>query len=366
MDTSSLSFTSARHVTMVCTYVPDALSNVFYKYGKFVGRHPLPFLLVPPCVAFALMVGLINIESTGDAEYLYVPVNARGLDERDYFEDTFVFNDREYFTAQRLTTIAGFVQIYIYPQSGNDVLRDDVVDATKTLDTFVREHVARFKGDRYQYNDICARWNDTCTNSGFLQIVGDSSIDSLSISYPFHTDAQGGVFSLVSEVGGVEYPDGVLTSARSLLLSYFVRSQSSSDEKRAEEWLNSLRDELFDYDSDVIKIEFQTSLTLSQELEASLGSIVTLFIIAYNILVIFAIGACLMFDWVRAKPWVALGGLAAAGLGIVSSIGIMSAAGVKFASVVGTMPFLIMGKCSLIIELLRYGHPGFFTCLYWD
>ena len=329
---------------MAYSCIPDALSQAYYRYGKFVGRHPLPFLLVPLLIALLLMIGLINVEPIGDAEYLYVPVNARGLDERDYFEDTYLFDDREHFTNLRLTTLEGFVQIHIEPKSGNDVLRDDVISAAKELDLLVLSHSVKYKGDRYEYNDICARWNDNCTYSGFLQIVGDSSIDSLTIRYPFHTDAQNRVFNLVQEIGGVEYPSGVLTSARALLLSYYVRYQTSSDEKVSEEWLNSLRDELFDYDNDVIKIEFQTSLSLNQELEASLASIIPLFAVAYNVLAIFSILACLMFDWVRAKPWVALAGLVAAGLGIVSSMGIMSAAGVKFASVVGTMPFLIMGK----------------------
>ena len=330
---------------MAYSCIPDALSQAYYRYGKFVGRHPLPFLLIPPLIAVLLMVGLINIESTGNAEYLYVPVNARGLDERDYFENTFVFNDREYFTNLRLTSIAGFLQVHIEPRNGSNALRDDVIGAVKRLDAFIQNHAVSYEGSRYHYSDLCARWNGTCTNNALLHIVGNESINDLSISYPLHRDEQGGgIFNLVQTVGGVVYPNGVLTSARAVQLSYFVKSQLSSDEQKSEEWMNALRDELFDYEDGAINIEIQTSLSLNQELEASLGSIIPLFTAAYSVLAIFSILACLMFDWVRAKPWVALAGLVAAGLGIVSSIGIMSAAGVKFASVVGTMPFLIMGK----------------------
>ena len=202
------------------------------------------------------------------------------------------------------------------------------------------------EGSGYRYSDLCARWNDTCPSNALLDIVGNQSIDDLSITYPFHRDAHGaGIVSLVQSVGGVDYSAiGVLKSARALQLSYFVKSQLPSDEERANEWLNSLRDELFDYEDNAINIDFQTSLSLDQVIEDSLASILPLFIVAYTVLAMFSILACLMFDWVRAKPWVALGGLVAAGLGIVSSMGVVSAAGVKFASVVGTMPFLIMGK----------------------
>ena len=46
-----------------------------------------------------------------------------------------------------------------------------------------------------------------------------------------------------------------------------------------------------------------------------------------------------------------MSGLVAAAFGIASSLGLTSACGVKFASVVGTMPFLVIGKYEMYREI---------------
>jgi hypothetical protein len=42
--------------------------------------------------------------------------------------------------------------------------------------------------------------------------------------------------------------------------------------------------------------------------------------------------------------WLGFGGVLTAGLAIVSSFGLCAAVGVHFVSIVGVIPFLIMGK----------------------
>ena len=330
---------------MVLSCAADVLSHAFYRYGKLVGRHPLPFFILPPCIAFALMLGAINIELAGNAEYLFIPHDAPSLSERDYFKETYLFDDAQYYTTLRRVGNAGMVQIHTEPKNEKNVLRDDVIGAVKVLDTFVLGHAVRHQGATYQYTDLCASWNGVCIYSAFLQIVGNSSINDLDISYPVHVNAQGHVSNLIHEVGGVYIlENGVLASARSILLQYFVRFQTSSDKKKSEEWLNSLRDELLDYNDETISVKFKTSLSLNKELDEAQNEATPLFGIAFIVLITFTMCASLMFKSVRSKPWVALGGLVAALLGIVSSVGVMSAAGVKFASIVVVMPFLILGE----------------------
>ena len=330
---------------MVLSCAADVLSHVFYRYGKLIGRHPLPFLILPPCIAFALMAGVINMEQTNDADYLFIPHNAPSLKERKHFEETYLFDDAQHFTTLRTTVVPGSLKLHIEPKNERNVLRDDVIDAVKILDAFVLGHVVRYQGGSHQYKDLCASWNGVCTHSTFLQIVGNRSIDDLSISYPVHVDAQGHVFNLVHDVGGVDYlKSGVLTSARSIVLQYFVAFQTSFDKRRSEIWLNSLRDELLDYSDARINLEFKTSLSLNQQLDEAQNEAAPLFGIAFIVLVTFTVCACVMFDSVRSKPWVAVGGLVAALLGTASSVGVMSAAGVKFVGVVVVMPFLMLGK----------------------
>ena len=54
--------------------------------------------------------------------------------------------------------------------------------------------------------------------------------------------------------------------------------------------------------------------------------------------------SCMMTDWVRSKPWLALLGVISAGLSLLSVFGLLSALGVRAVPQVGLVPFLILGK----------------------
>ena len=65
--------------------------------------------------------------------------------------------------------------------------------------------------------------------------------------------------------------------------------------------------------------------------------------------------SCMMNDWVRSKPWLALLGVISAGLSLLSVFGLLSALGVRAVPQVGLVPFLILGK-------YEYS-PSSFLCL---
>ncbi len=56
--------------------------------------------------------------------------------------------------------------------------------------------------------------------------------------------------------------------------------------------------------------------------------------------------SCMMNDWVRSKPWLALLGVVSAGLSLLSVFGLLSAFGIRSVPQVGLVPFLILGKYS--------------------
>ncbi|MFH4982116.1 hypothetical protein AB6A40_008825 [Gnathostoma spinigerum] len=51
------------------------LERVFYNYGKFVTRHPLPFLLLPVLITLGSFPGLLYFHSEDDIWDIYSPLN---------------------------------------------------------------------------------------------------------------------------------------------------------------------------------------------------------------------------------------------------------------------------------------------------
>lgn len=64
-----------------------------------------------------------------------------------------------------------------------------------------------------------------------------------------------------------------------------------------------------------------------------------------------------MTDQVGQRMWLGFAGVIAAGLAIVSSFGLCATIGVDFVSIVGVVPFLIMGKQYECVNLAYY-KPG--------
>ena len=330
---------------MVSQIIPNKLSQLFYRHGRFVARHPLPFLIAPMVTAGLLMIGMSQIEQRSDPEYLYVPTNAPSLDDRRYIEDTFLLDDSTRFTRLRVTRLDGFLQVHVQPATGSSIWNDVSFDEINTLNDFILNKTIELDGEMYRYADLCAQWNGNCEYSPILDIIGSNSVSSSVVNFPVHQSTQGTVYNIGADVGDVTTNSaGEITDAGAVVLSYFVRYQSDEDEARSDAWMNALRDELLDYSGSNIETSFWTALTLGQELENSVGSIVPLFSLAYNMIYVFATLSCMMSDWVRSKPWIAAAGLTAAALGIGSAIGLMAGCGVPFVSVVGSMPFLLIGE----------------------
>ena len=128
--------------------VPDGLARAFYKYGKFVGRPPLPFLLLPLIVTCLFAVGITKIEPTSDIEYLYVPVGARSLEDRAYFDEYFGQDEKTRYSAERLIFLKGFIRIHINEQSERNVLTNDVLDAINSLDDMITSYELSYDGGR--------------------------------------------------------------------------------------------------------------------------------------------------------------------------------------------------------------------------
>ncbi|XP_062408321.1 patched domain-containing protein 3-like [Sardina pilchardus] len=92
-----------------------------------------------------------------------------------------------------------------------------------------------------------------------------------------------------------------------------------------------------------IGLSYYTTKSRQEEFEKTSNDVIIFFAIAYVIVISFSIVACIRFDNVRNKVWMACLGVFSTGLAVLGSFGLLLAMGVPFVSTVGTSPFLILG-----------------------
>lgn len=100
------------------------------------------------------------------------------------------------------------------------------------------------------------------------------------------------------------------------------------------------------YSSNTFTVVYEHSASLDKELNANIFSDITFFSAMFTLMIMFAGFVLMGGNCVSNRYNLGLVGALSTGLAIVAALGIASAVGVKFVSIVGTMPILIIGKYS--------------------
>lgn len=325
--------------------VEKALSRYFSKLGRFVATYPWPFLIIPVVVCLGLTVGVIQLEREDSTEIMYTPMDGPAKDERRLVQEYFPENDSYYFQSTRRTDLVGYAQILFTGTVGNlNIYHPEAFEEILELDEQVQSTVVDINGELLSYTDLCAKWKTDCHQNTLLELVqgNPDNVTNLNLTYPVHDNR----YFIGTQLGGVQTNEnGFVNSAEAVLIAYYVRYQTDEDKRLGDALLAEFTKKMLESSElSFVVPNFETSLSMDDEIARSTGNIVPLFSIAYTVLMTFAAVSTSMKDWVRCKTWAALAGEISAVLAVGASIGLLSLCGVWYTSTVGTMPFLIVGK----------------------
>ncbi|CAH1799201.1 unnamed protein product [Owenia fusiformis] len=318
--------------------IEKPLTGLFYKLGKLVARCPWPFIIIPVIISGGCGVGLMRLKNVVDVEYLYTPDDGPAKQERAIMRRHFPMDWSTNFQATRSHTLDGYARaIFIPKNSKTNALSEDILNEIIEIDAKIRKLNAK---DDKKYDYYCARSNG-CYSNNILEILNytANTINHISLTFPTFDQR-----FLGTELGGVTLKEGeVVESVKAIRLQYYVKYENATNREDSDVWLEAFKKFMLSIDTNDVNVHFLTSRSLQEELESSTTGIISSFSIAYTILCTFSMVSCLMFDWVRSKPWLGLIGAVTACLAILTSLGLLCAVGVEFTSIVATMPFLIVG-----------------------
>jgi hypothetical protein len=321
-----------------------ALEHLFYKHGKFLAKHPLPYMLIPIIFTLLSALGFLRFEQNSDTEYLYTPIDGESKLHRQIFNETFTENQTDRFIATRKLKSDGFVLVLLrsYIKDEN-IFTPAYFQEILRFDENLRNTNFTKAGSTYKYQDVCAKWINYCSPNLFLDIFNHSS-DNLAyipLGYPVFNSR----YFIGETLAGVVLSNGTVTSFKALMLSYFVKYQTQAEITEGNKWLSSVKEHILATKSNYsLSIKFATSLSLGETLQQNVLDMSPNLSIASILLLLFCILSCLMTDAVASKPFVAMAGELSAGMAIVASIGLLTGLGVTFSDSTSMMPFLIIGK----------------------
>lgn len=320
------------------------LRKLFQKHGTYVAKHPYPFFVIPLILACCLGYGLRYFELEKDTEYLVTPKNGPAKAERRVVQQYFHVDQTDGFLPERSPVLDGFTDVLIAASHEGDILTPKYLQSVINLDQFIRNVTALDDaGKLYGFEAICATWQGQCIDHPVLLVFqrNASLANFIKLTYPTYSHIfLGHSLGNVTMLGNTSY----IQHAQATRMTYYVKYESPLEQELAHRWFQKLRYALEDYKDPNLVIRHGATNSLTTQFDEASEDIAPKFAAPFILLITFSIMSCMMNDWVRSKPWLALMGVISTGLSLASVFGLLSALGIKAVPQVGLVPFLTLGK----------------------
>lgn len=322
---------------------------VFRRYGVLVGTHPLPFIIIPIVVFGGLGFGLLTLDFETDLESLYFPRNSRAITDRQKVRDLFPnVNDLRYDAFAQSDAVDQATLIF-QSKNGSNILEKKSLAEIRDIVQKVKEISVNKSGQPHTYEDICARTASGCVIEGeqllspdFEKLLMASRVQFPYWSLPNLTEVVDLSFYISdTKTNTPQNASEILQSAGIFKLSFILKETSK-------EWVKEFLTSVGKLKSNFSEIFYGTTQSLNEELDKGTKGDIYLFALTFTICITFASIVSSGGNPVSTRAMLANAGVLAAGLGIVGSLGLVSLCGVKFVNLVGVMPFLIIGRSSVI------------------
>ncbi|XP_060072049.1 patched domain-containing protein 3-like [Ylistrum balloti] len=320
----------------------DRLGVPFEKYGIIVSKYPWHVLMVCVVINCLLGIGLIRIEAETDTETLYTPQNSQSKVDRAAVQAVFTEDkSATNFYSKSVIEENMYADFILKAKDGSSILTTTYVDETERIYNYIKDNVnVTSGGTSVGLTNVCALRNGNCVVEGdvVFSTAFRTAMTANTISYPLFN-----LESLSSLFGDAQSSGGVLTSAKMVKVTFFLRQDTTAATSLSEAWEDRYIEVLGTMSSSLMDIAYSTSSSLDDELEKNVQGDIMFFALTITMMLTYAGFATTGGDCVSDRQNVGRAGVLATCLAILGSFGLVSAAGVKFVSIVGTLPFLVIG-----------------------
>ncbi|KAL4229916.1 Patched domain-containing protein 3 [Mactra antiquata] len=329
--------------------VEEKIGYVFSEYGKFVARHPWKFVLIGVLLNGLLGLGMLRLNVVIDVERVYTPIGSQASKDADQIRALFPDMSGTNFVSHQMPDLGRFGEVIVIPKGGNILDGTFLTKLTDMYNFILGIGTTDENGAPVTLNDICAKIHGACSVDGSLFVDTNFITDvnaSTAIPFPFYLHPTQGQIYYEQLIGGaVVSATNTLTSAKMLILRVNLRTDSDYFVETAKNWQDSFLKKMKEYSSDDFDISFSHTDSLSEELNDNVSGDILFFSITFTVIITYACVATMTArcDVVGQKSNLGFAGVIAAGLAIVAAFGVGSACGVEFVSIVGVIPFLIIG-----------------------
>ncbi|XP_069116335.1 patched domain-containing protein 3-like [Argopecten irradians] len=320
----------------------DKLGTPFVKYGSLVSRYPWHVLVACVVINCLLGIGLVRIEAETNTETLYTPQNSQSKTDRATVQSIFT-EDKSgtNFYSKSIAEENLYADVILKAKDGSSILTTAYVDEIERIYNYIKDNVNIASGSTtVGLSNVCALRGGNCVVEGDVVFSSAfrTAMASNTIDYPlFNFEYLSGLF------GGAQSSGGYLTSAKMVRMVFYLRQDTEAASALSESWEDSYLEVLSTMSSSLMDIAYSTSSSLDDELAKNVDGDIVYFALTITMMLTYAGIATSGGDCVSDRQNLGRAGVLATCIAVLGSFGFVSAIGIKFVSIVGTLPFLIIG-----------------------
>uniref|UniRef100_A0A915Q420 SSD domain-containing protein n=1 Tax=Setaria digitata TaxID=48799 RepID=A0A915Q420_9BILA len=185
------------------------LTNALQKYCRFVGRHPIPFIIAPLLITCILSSGiLLKFEIVRGLHYLYAPLHAQWKFEDRVFQESWANNDEQFYPGKDVFRRKSIYLIAVAKDGGSILRKPHTDEFINLLDWIINETFITVDGLIYTYRNICLHYRNQCFENTLARFVADiyrrSDQDQFNLTFPlFKSQLSTELTDLSQTLGGV-------------------------------------------------------------------------------------------------------------------------------------------------------------------
>ena len=331
-----------------CSWYVRLLERFFGWFGEGIAKHPLVTISI--CLVFVSVcsVGFVWFQAENRTVKLFIPQSSQAIDDLNTAE--------KYFRVKFREEIILLVAASDHPNVlAPDCLRQafKAHRAVMELDSY-SDFCVTLSGDKAQSQEDCMminpleflQFNESNLNSKNLAQVQDELTRADNTS-KLMRNGRPFWYNFNRMFGGASRTHGGITEAKALQMVYLMRDPTDEDtNEKVLDWEKTFIDKVSSFENSLscFEVHYSSERSLDDAIAESSGSDVTLVSITFTLMITFA---CVMLgkflNPLTGHSLLANAGVFAVALGILAGFGLAMWCRVPFVSIVGVLPFLVLG-----------------------
>ena len=290
-----------------------------------------------------LGIGLINLKSNNDVEQLYTPSNSQASKDRATLQRTFAdFSISNFYVKSEVET-GLYGDIIFESKTKQQILQANSISEMK----HVVHEIESMKYDAARsFSDVCAIRNNKCVVDGNIIFSSwfSNHLSANNIPYPgTGSKSLEGIFGDTIVVGNI------LKDASVAKFRFHLRHNSETSVSESKKWMDKFLTKMKTITGNNTNIFYAHSNSRDEELNANVSGDIVIFSLTFLLMIVYATVATSNRNCISERRNLGRAGVIGVTFSILGAFGLCSACGLEFVSIVGVMPFLIMGNLYILI-----------------